>query len=528
MIRGMHNSTRVKVLLASVIFFVSIVAYYYPVYKKGYPPGMEHQNLIEARNFAAAGTYKFENSIGILLSSKNASQIGVEKGILNPLTPIIYGYVFKYFGFKPTLPLYVSIVLFAFFNVLIFLLSARLFGIIAGFLSGIAVALMPVMAVGAVHGGFYEWGMIFFGLALWAYLGAKNGPFQAANVRIFIAGILFALAALSRNAFAISFVPFLLYDFFIHRSYNRSLIFLLPFIVLFASTLTPYSWLGVPNGYVADMEQQTFGLTGHFFYDPYSFYYDKENFIKRIYDEGLSRQAVLFASQWGFDVSLSERFGAYFESFTFYVKETVNLVSMGGPVVLGLVLLGFARLYYLNKKLLGLFVLWWIFWLGYLVYGKTGNWDHFMETIFISSTLTGLGLLRLIEILSAETLKKTAVSLIIPILFMSHLAYANKWKLHDIYRSSKEEIILDLKSNIISQGDAGGVYAVGVHPSSVYSLNYNIDHDVVYFDPITVENLISNGKLKEAFGIYNISAVLGYGESLTEKIKSQVSVRSIP
>lgn len=526
--RRMHNSPYIKVLLALVIFSVSVATYYYPVYKKGYPPGMDHQNLIEARNLAAAGTYKTENSIGVLLSSKNVSQLGAEKGIFNPLTPIIYGLIFKYLGFNPALPLYASIIFFALCNVLFFLLSARLFGVIIGFLSGISGALMPVMAVGAIHGGFYEWGMIFFGFALWFYLGSNNGPFNAGNSRILVASIFFAIAALARNAFAVSFAPFFLYDIFIHRSYKRSLIFLIPFVVLFGLTLTSYSWLGAQNGYIADIEQQTFGLTGHFFSDPYSFYYDRDNFIKEKYSQGLGRADVLFATQWGFEVSLYDRIGAYFDSFIFYIKETANLTSMGGPVVLGLMLLGFTSLYNINKKLLGLFILWWILWLGYLVYGKTGNWDHFMEIIFIFSTLTGLGLFRLIEIINAGTLNKITVSSIIFILFIGHLAYANKWKMHDIYRSSKEAVVLDIKSKMISQDDTGGVYAVGIHPSSVYSLNYNLDHDVVYFDPGTVENLIFEKKLKEAFGIYNISTVLGYGEDLTEKIKSQVSVRSIP
>ena len=517
-----------KIILSFLIFVFSIVAYYYPVYKKGYPPGADHQNLIEARNFALAGTYKLESSNGTLLSSKNVSQLGAEKGIFNPLTTIIYGHIFKYFGFKPNLPLYVSIVLFALFNVLIFLLSGRLFGTVVGFMSGVAGSFMPVMFVGAIHGGFYEWGILFFGLALWSYLGFKSGPFQAGKIRILIASIFFALAALSRNAFAISFVPFFLYDFFIHRSYKRSLIFLLPFIILFGSTLTPYSWLNVPNGYVADAEQQTFGLIGHFFADPYSFYYDKENFIKNMYDQGLGRSAVLFATQWGYKVSLADRLGAYFDSFKFYIQETASLTSTGGPVILGLMLLGLIRLYNFNKKILGFFALWWILWLGYLVYDKTGNWDHFMEIIFIFSTLIGLGLVRLIEIISAGTLKKMVVGFVVLILFVSHLSYANKWKLHDIYRSSKEEVVLDVKDKLNGWDDIGGVYAVGIHPSSVYSLNYQIDHDVVYFDPQTVEGLISSGKLKEAFGIYNISAVLGYGEDLTEKIKSQISVESIP
>src|SRR3989344_5397771 len=116
----MNNKPYIKTLLALAIFFVSIAAYYYPVYQKGYPPGADHQNLMEARNFAASGTYKIEDTKGVLLSSKNAAQYGKETGIFNPLTPIIYGQIFKYFGFNPELPFYISIILFGLFNVIIF------------------------------------------------------------------------------------------------------------------------------------------------------------------------------------------------------------------------------------------------------------------------------------------------------------------------------------------------------------------------------------------------------------------------
>lgn len=523
----MHDKLHIKILLALIIFFVSVAGYYYPVYKKSFPPGADHQNLMEARNFALAGTYKVENSTGVLLSSKNISQSGAEKGIFNPLTAMIYGQMFKLFGFKPNLPLYVSIILFAFFDVLTFLLSARLLGITVGLMSGLASTLMPVMVVGAVHGGFYEWGILFFGFALWFYLGAKNGPFQAGKMRILTAGAFFALAALARNALAISFIPFFLYDFFIHRSYKRSLIFLMPFIVLFGSTLTPYSWLGAPNGYNTNIDQQTFGLIGHFFRDPYTFYFDKDNFIKETYEQGLSRPAVLFATQWGYQVSLLDRLNAYLDSLKFYIKETISFTGLGGPIVLGLMLLGLIRLFYLNKKLLGLCGLWWFFWLGYLVYDKTGNWDHFMEVIFIFSVLTGLGLYRLSEIISNGRSKKL-IALSVLILFIGHMAYADKWKIHDVYRSSKEETVLSIVNELNKQKELEGVYAVGIHPSSAYSLNYRLDHDLVYFDPLTVEKLISEKKLKEAFDIYKISAVLGYGEDLTKKIKSQVSVYAAP
>ncbi len=525
----MNNRFYVKVLLSLVIFVVSIVVYYYPVYQKGYAPGADHQNLIMARNFAVAGTYKIENSTGVFLASKNAEQFGVEKGIFNPLTTMIYGQLFKFFGFNENLPFYVAIILFSIFNVLVFILATQLLGVIVGFLSGISVALMPVMTVGAIHGGFYEWAMLFFGIALWLYLGSKHGSFRAGTARILMASVFFSLASLARNAFAISFVPLFFYDFFIHRSYKRSLIFLLPFIVLFGSTLTPYSWLGVPNNYYANIEQQSFDLVGHFFQDPYSYHYDKDNYTKEMFEKGLNRVGVLFATQWGYEVSFFERVSAYWDSFSFYIGQIISFTSMGGPFILGLMLLGLTRLYGLNKKLLGLLTFWFFVWLGYLVYDKTGNWDHLMEVVFIFAILTGLGLHYLIEILSGEGILKRIVSfVIVTTLFIGHLAYANKWKLHDIYRSSKEEVVLSLRNKLNSQNDVGGVYAIGIHPSSVYSLNYHIDHDMVYFDHKTIEKLIFQKRLKDAFTTYNISFVAGYSKELTDKIKSQVSVQSLP
>ena len=209
----MYREAKIKIILGCVIFIVSITAYYYPVYQKGFAPGADHQNLMMARNFTVSGTFKVEDSKGVLLSSKNAATEGKETGIFNPLTPIIYGYIFKYFGFDYRLPLFVSITLFGLFNVLVFLIISRLFSVTVGFMSGIASALMPVMSVGAVHGGFYEWAMLFFGFGLLSYFGSKTGPFNSSNVRVFISSIFFGLSALARNAFAISFIPFFIYDF---------------------------------------------------------------------------------------------------------------------------------------------------------------------------------------------------------------------------------------------------------------------------------------------------------------------------
>jgi len=518
------TKTWIKILLSLVVFALSFAAYYYPVHKKGFAPGASYSALAQARNFALSDTYFNESSEGVYLSSESAQEKGVPKGMTNSLTTIIYGYVFKYFGFSPGLPFYVAITLFSLFNVLVFWLVTRLFSTAIGFTTAMISAFLPVMTTGAIHSGFYEWGLVFFGLALWFYLGSKAGPFKAGKFRILTASVFFALSALARNAFAVSFVPFFLYDFFINRSYKKSLIFLLPFIVIFGSTLTSYSWLGVPNGYTADIEHQPFGQIGHFFRDPYTYYYDRENHIKEMTEEGLERVAVLFADQWGYDINFSDKLSAYFDSFVFYAKESASLTNLGGPFVWGLVLLGIFQLYSMNKKLFGLLVFWSFLWFGYLIYSLTGNWDHLMEISFIVSILAGLGLYRLAKMINPERFGKFVAGFVVLVLLVAHLAYANFWKLHDIYRSSNEEAILNAKNKISDKENIRGVYAVGPHIDSAQFLNYHTNNDVVYFAPSTIEKLIKTGVLKDAFDKYNISMAIGYSPEISSKIAEELKI----
>ena len=304
--------------------------------------------------------------------------------------------------------------------------------------------------------------------------------------------------------------------------------YVVPFIIIFGSTLTPVSWLGVPNSYYTDIEHQSFDLIGHFFRDPYSYFYDKENYIKEMSEKGLNRVGVLFATQWGYDVSFSERISAYKDSLGFYIRQIIDLTSTGGPLILGLMFLGLIHLYNVNKLMFGLFSLWGLLWMGYLVYDKTGNWDHVMEIAFVLAVLIGLGLYRLVELLSLGSLKKMAAASALIILFVGHMGYATKWRLHDIYRSSNEELVLTIADQLRKQPNLSGTYAVGIHPASVYSLNYRLNHDVVYFDSKTIESLLAREKLQEAFNTYGITAVVGYDDDLTSEIQSQTGVRALP
>lgn len=515
----------VKIILSIVIFSISALAYYYPIYKKGYPSGADYLNLIEARNFALSGTLNSESSIGMFLSSHNAGQ-GVITGVPNPLTPIIYGYIFKYLGFNTNLPLYTSILLLSIFNVLLFLIVEKLFSIGTGLVAGLSSAFMPIMNIAATNAGFYEWGMLFFAIAVWLFLCSKEGPLKSSLIRTVLASVFFALAALARNAFAISFIPFLLMDFFINKSFKRSLIFFLPFLIIFGSTLTPYSWLPAPNGYTKAVGQ-SFSQIGHVFDDPYSYYFNKENFLAEHFPAGksLNRVSVYYFKLYGYSVDLKSSFLAYIDALKFYIGQFFQIINIGGPAILLLIILGGWYLRKKNPLLLKFFSLWFIVWLICLVLDKTGNWDHYLEIIIPIITLCAYGFWNIADLIKNYLGRNKSYIAILGLLFLLivQLSQSTKWRLHDDYRSSNIEPVLQF-ANALKQNGFNAPYAMDIHPDAAYALNYYTDKDVIYFNADTVKELLGSKKLHDAFTAYNVKAVLGYPSDVSSLISNTMQI----
>jgi len=518
-----------KIIISIIIFIASIISYYYPIYSKGFAPGADFSNLAQARNFAVVGDYNYESEDGVFLSSDKLEQEAKATGMKNPLTSVIYGYIFKIFGYEGSgllLPQYISIFLAAIFNVIIFLLIASIFNLTTGIFSSTLLILMPTRVMGAIYYSSYEFAMIFFAIALWFYF-KSNDIFNKNNIiRLIFASLFFSLAALSRNAFLISFIPFAIYDLIKCRSFKRSLVFVIPFIIIFGATLTPFSWLGVPNGYTTDMDQQPFAQIGHVFNDPYSAYYDRDNFINEFKDSKIERIGVHFLDKWGYEVSFWEKINAYKESISYYIKDIFSLTSTGGPIILFLVFLGIFKLFETRKDILGLFVLWIAIWLISLVYYKTGNWNHLLEIIFIFATLTGLGVQWLIDHINLGSFKKYFFGAILLLSILGHLSYANWWRLYDTYRSSHMGITLEI-SEKINEIEINGRVAVGIHTGVSYGVYYFTDKDIIYFNPNTIKKLIKENKLKEAMELYDVGLIVGYSPEISTIVEEGLGIPTI-
>lgn len=526
-------SSRLTLRLAALIFSLSVAVYAAPIAVEGYAPDPGFDTLSTARNLALSGTTAIEDAKGKMLSSAHARSEGRTESVISPLTPFIYAALFKTFGAGPgmlVVPLYVSILLAALFNALAFLLIARQLSVRVGLAASLLMIFLPARVMGALFYGGYEFAMLFFMAALWLYLAPAPEPSKPDFRRLAGAGALFALAALSRNAFAISFVPFAGFEIVRHRSWKRSAALILPFLLLFGSTLTPWSWLGGPNGYVSGAKDESFSLLGEVFPDPYTAYYGREAFIKTLTSQPLDRSGAHFLQQWGYHVSPTDRFKAYADSIRFYAREGAGLRT-GGWLVLLCAIAGAYWLFRNKKDLFWLFAAWFAVWFGSIVYFQTGNWDHFLEVAFPTAALAGAGVWQIAEWLRPRGIAPMKAGAALTLCLLAVLALASILRLRTGYRSSYGAAVAEATLKL--EGNGAGTLAAGLHPNFAYGLAYFTDRDVVYFSQRTVEALIAEGKLKEAFDAYGVDQAAGFSASSSPEVRKAtgaepVEITSLP
>lgn len=170
-----------------------------------------------------------------------------------------------------------------------------------------------------------------------------------------------------------------------------------------------------------------------------------------------------------------------------------------------------------NKDIFRLMVFWALVWLGYLVYAKTGNWDHFLEIIPILLLLLGAAVHYSFLRISQQSRHATFWSIVLIGILCGHLSYAAKWRLHDAYRSSVEERVREVASRVVAVNP--GTIMVGIHPSAVYGLNYQTDHATVYFNPSTIEELSGSGLLRGVIQNYGVVGFTGYSDFISDMIE---------
>jgi len=508
------------VLIVIILFLLSLVVHFYPVFKKGYSFDPLGGHLILARNFALTGQLEIESEKNIYLSPERIEQEGIYCNWGNKLTPYIYGWVFKIFGFNQNLPLYLTLIVWSLSGVILFLIVLRLFNLKVAFVFGLIDIFIPVFVQGSLMAGFYEWAVLFFSLGLLFYLWPKKEKEKSNWLSLVLASLFFGLAALARNVFLFSFIPFIIYDFWQKKSYKRIIIFILPFVILWGIYLVPGYLAGLPNAYLSSQDT-SFNHYGHLFPDPYTFHFEKEQYLESVLGDYHVDFSEYFL-KYGYPVGFMDRLKLYLESVLFYPIEISKINVLGGPLILLLLITGLVYLYRERKGLFKLFVLWGIVWYFLLVIMTTNNWDHFMELRLPLALLIALGVVWL----SGHVKKLPFILACIFLVF--HFGLANKWMLHEEYNTSKADVINELAVKIdqAQLDKKNDVVAVNIHPV-LQGLNYYTDQNVIYFNSQTVERLLEENRLSEAFEQFGVTKIIGFDSDLSHRIINQTNLDSL-
>ena len=519
------------ILIAITLFILSLAVHYFPIHKKGYSFSPMGGDLTIARNLALTGEYKMESEKNVVLSSIRVKEEGIYSNTGNRLNTYIYGWIFKNFGFKQELPLYLSIFLWAIAGLILFFVVLKLFNLKTAAVFGLIHAFMPVLSQGALMGGFYEWPVLFFSLGLlsyfWPQLSKKKNKKHWFN--LILASVLFALAALAKNSFVVSFPSFFIYDFWKNRSLKRASVLALPFVLIFGGSLVWGYLSGLPSAYLS-AEDTDFSRYGHLYPDPYTYHFEKEEYLQSV--AGTDNVGYnWFLEKYGYPVSFKNKMLRYWHVIKFYPKEIVKLIVSGGPLILLFLIAGLVYLYRKRKSLFAFFSIWGIVWYALLISFKSANWDHFLEIGFLITLLTALGATWLINFILRSFLKERTKYLIIGIFLLSligHFVLANKWMLHEEYNTSQIALFREMagtinQNHLDKQND---VVAIDVHPT-FQGLNYYTDISLIYFNPATIRKLLDQNNLSWAFEQFGVTKIIGFDDNLTEEIVRQTGIKSL-
>ncbi len=527
-------------IFAAAIFLLAVSVWYSPVLFKGYVTRGAGTSIIFGRNLAQTGIYGSENDLNVLLSSNLVKDQAHISASGNKFTAVVYGEIFKKIRHLSENELLIlSIAIHAFTLIIFTLIILYLFGFKISLIFSLIYILLPFNWQITHSPGSYEFPLLFFAFFFFFYLcGLK----QKHNYLFLIpAGIFLGLTCLTKEAFLL-FIPF----FFVYlwrKNPKRFLLYIfIPFLILFS-----YFWL--PNVLTAEggntylliftdrapeeLKSADFGWYGHLFPDPYTYHFNKEEFLK-IYQNRIDNQETNFytkasllktAANNGFrPISFLERIKAGLVLFLNHSSRFFSLEDVGGPFIFLLMLLGIYNLRQKDRYLWGLSLGWILSVVFLFSFVVLVGRRHLMDFGWILALWTALGLAMVVGKTKSKILKT-----IIVLVTLYGLVVANHaaW---DTLFEGKEESYLKMQAytekikelNIPDQD----VIAISKN-INIYRLNYLTNKSLVYFREKTIRNLLDNGELTSAFEKFKVKYILGYSDELSKKIIEQTPVNII-
>ncbi len=531
-----------KYLFFVILPVIAVAVWYSPILFKGYPALGISEQLVLGRNVAVTGMYAMENDLSVILSPSLIKEQGHESFLGDKWTAYLYALVFKVFGF---LGLNKLILFSAFLSAAALLIFAFLVFYLFNFKTSLIFSLiyvfLPFIWQNSIQPGGYEFALFFISLFfLFYFLGRKS---KYGFIPYIFSGLFLALACLARETFLL-FIPIFLIYFLLKKEKQAIIFIFIPLVILFSVFYLP-DFLAGRNVYsqlfpvTEPSENNDFMSYGHTYPDPYTYYFDRENFLRE-YENRLNSSS--FITSLYLEKSAINNVEDYHLPFGHRILLSVLLTidqagkfisweDVGGPLIFLLMLLGLVFLKKEKPQVFRLFV--WlvggvIFLLCFVV--LVGR-NHFIDFGWILALLAALGLLSLISIFEAQfglSKKKTFFLtgfILAMVLYSLILANHSYWG--RIYDNRENLMALAYSSKIdklnISSKDV--IATDGV--STPIILNYLKDKSVVVFQQGTIEKLLENGKLNPAFRNFGVTHIVGYPDDLSKKILKAVKVVNI-
>lgn len=535
-----------KKILLKVIFFIAVFVFavgvwYSPVIFKGYSAHMVSQNALLGRNVAETNLYTMENEMNITLPPALLKEQGQLSTFGNKLTSIFYGKLFQIIG----IPIADNIVLVSIF---IYALTLLIFTITVYYLFDLKVAaifailyiFLPFNWYAPYYLGTNEFSLFFLSLFfLFFFLGEKQKKYQCNY--FLLAGVFLAISGIAKEAMFLIAPLILLYMWLKNR---RALLYIfIPFFVLVSIFWLPKF---KDNSYIQffslnateNVQDSDFSFYGHAYPDPYTYYYDKEAFLQEYIDidklsfiQKLERLKII--QNMGIDsISIFARFTSGTMISARHIFRFISFEDIGGPFIFLLLLLG---LYVLKKEdenmhwLLTYWVITAILFMSFIVMASR---NHFADFNLAIALLVALGTIEASKIFARylnATNKKGAIILTLFVaLIIYNLISANHVAWSRIYDGS---------SNLKKQAYSEKINEMNVADSDVIAVSFGA-HDICYisylnsksyvtFREETIEKLLAKNELQAAFETFEVKYILGYSDSITEKIVEKINVVNI-
>lgn len=535
-----------KLLFLLIIFFLAILVWYSPIIFKGYPAQPIGGDMLLARNYHETGILATQNDQNITISSNLIKEQGRPLVMSQYLRSFFYAQIFKVIGIPSHNNLVlISIILYALVLVLFAILTLYLFNIKIAVVFSLIYIFSPIGWGLSQSQGDYEFCLLFLALFFIFYFlgfkGTKQSNHRFNNLFFVTSGIFLALSALSREValiFALTFFIFL-----VIRKLKLQVIYIfVPFIILLIVFWLP-SILSGENRYLTLFsskapEKSVFSVYTHVFPDPYTYYFEKDEFLEKFRNQDLGwtedLQIKKDLTNFGFEkISLFERVKVGFYILLQHVSRFFSLEDFGGPFILLLWILGMVYLKKKNAFLNKLF----IYWIGIslLVFSfiiLVGR-GHLMDFIWPITLGIVLGSFYILQIVKNHFQIKDKKALILDViiiglilyslLLVNHVVLGRKYDKDSVPRSmvyAQEIKKLDIE-------DTEVIAIPEDFPGQADTLNYLSNKSLVIFRSSTLNRLLEEDKIKQALEAFGVKYILGYSDELSGRITAETEVINI-